>query len=134
MGFLDFINKYPYTDFHEMNLDWIITHFKEFMDQINSLESWRATHEQEYAELKAFQDQILTGDFPQSVTDAFRSWMEDNALDLVGELVHQVFFGLTEDGYFVAYIPESWDDITFGTSGLDDFPTGIEYGHLTLTY
>ena len=26
-----------------------------------------------------------------------------------------VWFGLTQDGYFVAYIPDSWDEITFDT-------------------
>ena len=131
---LGFFNRYPYTDFHELNLDWIIKHFKEFMDRISALESWQATHEQEYAELKIFYDQIMRGDFPLTVQNAFRHWMEENALDLVGELVKTVFFGLTQDGHFIAYIPESWSDIQFGTSGLDDFPAGIDYGHLTLSY
>lgn len=129
-----FWNKYPYTDFQELNLDWFLKHFKEFMDDLEQLESWKTTHEQEYAELKAFQDQILAGNFPQSVQDAFKKWMKKNALDLVGELVKMVFFGLTDDGYFIAYIPEGWDEIQFGTTGLDDFPVGIDYGHLTLSY
>ena len=46
-----------------------------------------------------------------------------------------VFFGITDDGYFVAYIPESWDDITFYTTELDIFlPLQPEYGHLVLAY
>lgn len=46
-----------------------------------------------------------------------------------------VFFGITGDGYFVAYIPESWDDITFYTTELDIFlPLEPEYGHLVLAY
>lgn len=46
-----------------------------------------------------------------------------------------VFFGLTESGYFIAYIPESWSDIKFGTTGLDTI-AGVEpeYGHLVLSY
>lgn len=46
-----------------------------------------------------------------------------------------VFFGLTDSGYFVAYIPENWDTIHFGTTGLDiDAPIQSEYGHLVLLY
>lgn len=46
-----------------------------------------------------------------------------------------VFFGLTDSGYFVAYIPENWDTIHFGTTGLDiDAPIQPEYGHLVLLY
>lgn len=129
-----FFSQYPYQDFHELNLDYLLKHIKELMDRVNVLEQWRVTHEAEYEELKTLADQILSGNFPPSVTKAFADWMERNALDLVGELVKMVFFGITQDGYFVAYIPESWSDITFGTTGLDDFPAGVEYGHLTLSY
>lgn len=46
-----------------------------------------------------------------------------------------VFFGLTDSGYFVAYIPENWESINFGTTGLDvDAPIEPEYGHLVLMY
>lgn len=46
-----------------------------------------------------------------------------------------VFFGLTDSGYFVAYIPENWESINFGTTGLDvDAPIQPEYGHLVLMY
>ena len=46
-----------------------------------------------------------------------------------------VFFGLTDSGYFVAYIPENWGTIHFGTTGLDiDAPIQPEYGHLVLLY
>lgn len=46
-----------------------------------------------------------------------------------------VFFGLTDSGYFVAYIPENWESINFGTTGLDvNAPIQPEYGHLVLMY
>lgn len=129
-----FGNKYPYTDFHELNLDWIIGKVKETMDRVAVLEDWQHTHEAEYEELKILYDQIISGNFPPSIVQAFETWMQRNALDLVGELVHMVFFEITDDGYFVAHIPDSWDAITFGTTGLDTFPAGVDYGHLTLSY
>ena len=72
-----------------------------------------------------------------------KEWIDnfdDNAYKIIEELIHKyiatmVFFGITDDGYFVAYIPESWDDITFYTTELDIFlPIEPEYGHLVLAY
>lgn len=46
-----------------------------------------------------------------------------------------VYFGLTDDGYFCAYVTDAWSDIEFRTTGLDiDVPTQSEYGHLVLLY
>lgn len=129
-----FNNIFPYTDFHELNLDWIIAHFKEFIEEIQSLETWRTEHEAAYEELKDLYDDIVSGNFPDSMKNALEAWVRKYGIDLIGELVKMVFFGITMDGYFVAYIPDSWDEITFGTTGLDDFPAGVEYGHLTLSY
>lgn len=138
MGLLDiFQHQYPYTDFHELNLSWIIEHFKEIIDDIDSLESWKSTHQQAYNELKNLTDNInarLTniedGDFPDSLYNAMKTWWEANAVDLVGELVRFVFFGLTPDGYFVAYIPENWRDINFDTI----ITPGEDYGKLCIIY
>lgn len=46
-----------------------------------------------------------------------------------------VFFGLTESGYFVTYIPDNWDNLGFATTGMDiEVPLEPEYGHLVLLY
>lgn len=43
--------------------------------------------------------------------------------------------GLTEDGYFCVYIPQSWDTIQFATTGYDTVvPCQLEYGHLVMYY
>lgn len=44
--------------------------------------------------------------------NAIKEWFEK---DFFREVVNQVYFGLTDDGHFIAYIPESWDDIIFDT-------------------
>lgn len=68
-----------------------------------------------------------------------QSWI-DNFDDEYAEriiskaIATMVFFGLTDDGYFIAYIPASWGDITFETSGYDAFIPDMEFGHLCLAY
>lgn len=53
----------------------------------------------------------------------------------ISEAIKMVFFGLTDTGYFVAYIPDSWDDITFNTTEYDiTVPCMTDFGHLVLSY
>lgn len=132
---MSFFNEYPYRNLTDLNLDFIINHFKEFIDEIGSLEDWRQTHEQEYNELKSFMDAINAGNFPDSMYDAMRTWFETNAIDLVGAMVKQVYFGLNDNGYFVVNIPEQWRNLIFKTTGWDyNTPLQPEYGHLCILY
>lgn len=129
-----FYNRFPYTDFHELNADWIIKHFKEFLDWMNQTNSWMSEHEKEYEELKKLYDDFMAGRFTPEFLDALNRWVVNNAVSIIGEAIGAVFFELTDDGYFKAIIPDSWSDLQFSTSGLDNFITGVDYGHLILTY
>lgn len=127
--------EYPYTDPNRHNDDWAIGKIKDLLSRVEALEGWEQTHQDAYNELKKLYDDIIAGRFPASIERAFHDWMLAHANELVGEMVKNVFFGLSDSGYFVAYIPDSWDDITFNTTGLD-ITTELqpEYGHLVLSY
>ena len=129
-----FFNKYPYTDFHELNLDWCINQVKLLVEEIKKIDEWQESVQKQYEELLAWYDRIVNGDFPESVQNAFKKWCQENLINLVGEVVKNVFFGLTDSGYFVAYIPESWNDIIFNTSNYDIDIPDTEYGRLILSY
>ena len=131
---LGFFNKYPYTDFHELNLDWVLKTVKDLFATVQQIDGWMDQHQAEYEELKALYDDIIAGRFPDSIKQAFARWMETNAQDLVGELVKLVIFNINSDGYFVAYIPSSWDDIRFNTTEYDISIPGVDYGHLVLSF
>lgn len=66
-------NKYPYTDFHEMNLDWLLTNYQAIIDKLNETIAWCNTHQGEYEEalarLEAVENEIET--FEQQIRDEF---------------------------------------------------------------
>lgn len=130
MGLFD---HFPYTNVHELNLSWILKLMEALDENVEQLNEWKRTHEEEYEELKALYDAIISGNFPPDMYNALYEWVVKNSASIIGSLIKSVFFVL-EDGYLVAYIPDSWSEIIFGTTGLDDFPTGYDFGHLTLTY
>lgn len=126
--------EFPYTDPNLYNDDWLLSRMKELLSQLDELEEWKSVWQKEYEEFKTLVDSIEAGNFPKSIRDAFAKWMRENALTLVGELVKMVFFGITDSGHFVAYIPDGWDDILFNTTGYDISIAGEDFGHLTLSF
>ena len=76
-----FNNKYPYTDFHELNLDWLLETYQEIVDDITELMTWMGEHKQEYneamARLEAVENEINT--FEQRVQDEFDRLAEEQA-------------------------------------------------------
>lgn len=128
-----FQDRFPWTNIHELNLDWILKHFREFITMLGELEDWKTQHEAEYEELKMLYDNIIAGNFPESMKISLQNWISANLVSIIGAAIKMVFFVL-EDGHLVAYIPDSWSELVFGTTGLDDFTPGYSFGHLTLTY
>lgn len=79
------------------------------------------------AEFEKFQD----SGFEDYYEKQLAQWMQDNAATLFEKLAKMVFFGLTDDGYFCAYIPDSWSDITFDTGAVYG---RSDYGRLILRF
>ena len=129
MSYTDF--DFPHTHFYDTDLRELLCKMKKVMGKVQELEEWRVQHEDEYDELKELYDAVMSGNFPPSIIKAFEDWMSRNALNLVGSLVKHVYFGLTDDGYFCAFIPDNWSDIHFDT--ITDSDSRL-YGHLLLMY
>ena len=76
-----FNNKYPYTDFHELNLDWLLETYQEILDHIVALTNWMNQHKTEYEEamqrLQAVENEIDT--FEARVQDEFDRLAEEQA-------------------------------------------------------
>ena len=76
-----FNNKYPYTDFHELNLDWLLETYQEIVDHITILMDWMEEHKTEYQEamrrLEAVENEIAT--FEARVQAEFDRLAEEQA-------------------------------------------------------
>ena len=62
---------------------------------------------------------ILDGkieDFDNIILTKTKNWLDENMEDILTEAVQIVWFGLTDDGHFMAVIPENWKDIQFDTT------------------
>lgn len=127
--------EYPYINMTDLNLDYLYKKIKGVYDDIDSLKEWRETHEAEYEELKALVDRLNNGELTPALVNSIEIWLSNNAAEIMSEWVKMVFFGLTDSGYFVAYVPANWSDITFKTTGWDvELERMPEYGHLILDY
>lgn len=82
-------------------------------------------------ELQALFDKFMESGFDDYYAEQVEKWISENLEFIYDHTIKQIYFGLTEDGYFVAYIPDSWDDITFDTIMNYSDP---HYGALTLSY
>jgi hypothetical protein len=70
--------------------------------------------------------------FDDYYREMLERWILEHFADILTEGIRSVvFFGLTSDGYFVAYRPESWNEIIFDTGAV--YGTS-EYGRLLLYY
>ena len=125
--------EYPHTRTYDNDLGWLIKNVKSSDDAIKALEEWKESAEGAISDLQKLLADIAAGNFPKEISDAIKNWITANFYDIVGDMAKTVWFGLTDSGYFVAYIPESWDEVKFKTTGLD-YTTELqpEYGHLVL--
>lgn len=127
--------EFPHTRTYDSDLGWLIKQCKTYGETLDALNAWKAEVDPEIDDFKKLYDMMLAGDLPAGVQNGIEKWMREHARDVVGELVKLVFFGLNDSGHFVAYIPESWEDIIFNTTEYDiflaDYP---EYGRLVLSF
>lgn len=125
--------EFPNTRTYDNDLGWLIKNVKSSNDAIAALEAWKAGAEGTISDLQKLLDDIAAGNFPAEISSAIKNWIVRNFDEIVGDMIKTVWFGLTDDGYFVAYIPESWQDVTFRTTDYD-MTTELmpEFGHLVL--
>lgn len=87
--------------------------------------------EEEFQNLLDEFEQFKETGFEDYYAAQLEEWVNEHMPEIISCAIKMVFFGLTDDGYFCAYIPKSWSEITFDTGAV----YGTEqYGRLILKY
>lgn len=82
-------------------------------------------------ELKTAFEKFQESGFDDYYKRQIEEWIANNLEFIYQNTIKQVYFGLTEEGYFVAYIPESWNEIAFDTGANYSLDS---YGRLILKW
>ena len=124
--------EFPHTRTYDTDLGWIIKNIKSYNDAISALNEWIETNTPRLEDLEAFKEALESGDLPEGVQAGIETWLTTHAAEVIAAIIKNVYFGLTNAGYFAAYVPASWDEfLDFDTVMDGDNPL---YGHLLLKY
>lgn len=102
------------------------------VDKLNEVVEQTNSNSDAIVELNRMFTEYIEHGYDDFYEQQINDWV---AANLERIMLHQfgfaVWFGLTDDGYFAAYYPESWSDIRFDTGKDYDAP---DYGCLELYY
>ena len=73
--------------------------------------------------------QFMESGFDDYYKAQLTAWLDSHMQEIIKSIIGHVFFGLTNDGYFCAYIPDGWQDIIFDTGMVFN---RSDYGRLIL--
>lgn len=93
----------------------VVQLFNERADILNEVIEQVNKNTADIEEVKKWIEDFDGGNLNPTLERLVKEWIDEHLDFVFTHLAKQVFFGLTEDGYFCAYIPRSWNDIIFDT-------------------
>lgn len=116
-------NKYPFSTFEDINLDWLLRTVKEHAT------FFKETIPEIFKELEKLNFDV----------NAVEEWIKNFDIYLLEDALSRFFKvgiypEITDSGYIAFNIPDGWDGVQFKTTGLDTEIEGYDYGHLVLEY
>lgn len=114
----------PYTNFHDLNLDWIV----KLMKEISDAEDLQNTDIADLKKRVSANEEWIDNFDPDFIRETVLSFISSI-------LATMIFVEISDAGYIVYHIPDGWESIIFNTTGLDiNLELQPEYGHLVLSY
>lgn len=87
------------------------------------------------------QDKVFGGEIEKLKQEisVVQNWIKNFDTSYAEEIIKQyiatmIFLEISDNGYIIYNIPESWKDIVFNTTQLDIEISGYDYGRLVLSY
>lgn len=102
----------------------------EVITSENHLNEWQAAQDEVIGELEQLVQDFIAGGYKEDFDQFAQAWLDENIQQALTKAAHMVFFGLTDDGYFTAYIPTDW---SFVFDTIMDY-SNENYGSLTIKY
>lgn len=119
------------VDSQEQGIHQLCKTVQKIIDYLDTVTETVNIAAEEFEELKALFKKFQESGFEDYYKKQLEEWFNKNAFEIYKLLARQVFFGLTSDGHFCAYVPDSWSEIEFDTGAAYGTYT---YGHLILRY
>lgn len=102
-----------------------VEHYLDYVAE--EMNSWNIEFSEEIEQEFADMWQAIHDEYEEQLNE----WIRTDGERIFKEIFSQVYFGLTDEGYFCAYVPESWSDIMFDTGMIYN---RFDYGRLILRF
>jgi hypothetical protein len=78
---MSFLDNFPYTNFHELNLDWLMRTTKKALDQYKEMKQWREEADDKIAAIEEYvNNYFATLDVDEAVIDRLNQLVEDGTI------------------------------------------------------
>ena len=105
----------------EQRIKWLSLEWDRIYHYLLDLFKETNQNADDIAEFKKQFEEFKSHGFDEYYRKQIETWILNNFADIIDKAIQVLFFGLTDDGYFCAYVPTNW-------SKYMSFDTGAVYG------
>lgn len=116
----------------EERIKWICKEWDRIIHYLKDICIQTNNNTVKIEELQELFKKFMESGFNDYYEKQIQEWINKNFQNIIEYAIQVLFFGLTEDGYFCAYVPNNWAKyITFDTGAVYN---ADDYGRLIIRY